>query len=62
VVEICRELLKENIAILLVERNIHVAEALADRIIIILSGRTVHESDAPAFLDNIELRHRYLGV
>ena len=62
VVEICRELLKEKISILLVEQNIHVAEALADRIIIILSGRTVYESDAPAFLGNIELRHKYLGV
>lgn len=62
VVEICRELLKQKISILLVEQNIHVAEALADRITIILSGRTVYESDAPDFLGNIELRHKYLGV
>jgi branched-chain amino acid transport system ATP-binding protein len=62
VVEICHELLKEDISILLVEQNIHVAEALADRIVIILSGRTVFESDASDFLGNIELRHKYLGV
>lgn len=62
VIEICRELLKENISILLVEQNIHVAEALADRISIILSGKTTYESAASVFLKNIELRHKYLGV
>ena len=62
VIEICHELLKENISILLVEQNIHVAEALANRIFIILSGRTVYESDAADFLKNVELRHKYLGV
>lgn len=62
VIGICHELLKENISILLVEQNIHVAEALADRISILLSGRTVHESDASSFLKDIKLRHKYLGV
>jgi len=62
VIEVCRELLKEGISILLVEQNIHVAEALADRIYILLSGRTVYESDAHEFLRDIELRHKYLGV
>ena len=62
VIEICRELLKSNISILLVEQNIHVAEALAGRIYILLSGRTVYESGAGAFLENIELRQKYLGV
>jgi branched-chain amino acid transport system ATP-binding protein len=62
VIEICRELLKSNISILLVEQNIHVAEALASRIYILLSGRTVYESSAGAFLENIELRQKYLGV
>ena len=62
VVEICRELLKENISILLVEQNIHVAEALADRVYILVSGQTVYESTAEQFLENVELRHKYLGV
>lgn len=62
VVEICRQLLQENIAILLVEQNIHVAEALANRVYILVGGRTVHESTAGAFLENIEMRHKYLGV
>jgi branched-chain amino acid transport system ATP-binding protein len=62
VVEICRELLKENISILLVEQNIHVAEALADRVYILVSGKTVHDSTAEKFLEDVELRQKYLGV
>ena len=62
VVDICRELLRNGIAILLVEQNIHVAEALARRVYILLSGKTVHESSAAAFLENQSLRKEYLGV
>ena len=62
VIEICHALLNANIAILLVEQNIHVASALAQRIYIILSGRTVHESAAQAFLENTDLRQKYLGI
>jgi ABC-type branched-subunit amino acid transport system ATPase component len=46
----------------LLEQNIHVASALAQRIYIILSGRTVHESAAHDFLENTELRRKYLGI
>jgi branched-chain amino acid transport system ATP-binding protein len=62
VVETCRELLKNNIAILLVEQNIHVAAALAERIYVLVSGKTVYESAAQAFLANLALRQEYLGV
>ena len=62
VVETCRELRKANISILLVEQNIHVAAAFAERIYILLSGMTVYESAATTFLENLELRQKYLGV
>jgi branched-chain amino acid transport system ATP-binding protein len=62
VIEICRELLKEKISILLIEQNIHVAAALAGRIYILLSGKTVYDSEAGKFLENLELRQKYLGV
>ena len=62
VIETCRTLQREGLAILLVEQNIHVAEALANRIYVIVSGKTVHESPAQAFLEDVELRQRYLGV
>ena len=62
VVETCRELRKAGISILLVEQNIHVAAAFAERIYILLSGRTVYESSATTFLENPQLRQKYLGV
>jgi branched-chain amino acid transport system ATP-binding protein len=62
VVATCRELLRQGISILLVEQNIKVAEALADRIYVLVSGRTVHEAKAEAFLQDRALRERYLGV
>jgi branched-chain amino acid transport system ATP-binding protein len=62
VIETCHELRREGITILLVEQNIHVAEALADRVYILLSGVTAYESTAGEFLENRELRLKYLGV
>ena len=61
-VETCRDLRKAGISILLVEQNIHVTAALAERIYILVSGMTVYESTAPTFLKNLELRQKYLGV
>jgi branched-chain amino acid transport system ATP-binding protein len=62
VIETCHELRREGITILLVEQNIHVAEALADRVYILVSGVTAYESKASEFLENRELRQKYLGV
>jgi branched-chain amino acid transport system ATP-binding protein len=62
VVETCHELRRANISILLVEQNIHVAEALADRVYILVSGKTVYESATDQFLENVEIRQKYLGV
>lgn len=62
VIDTCRKLRKEDISILLVEQNIHVAAALAERVYILLSGKTVFESESKTFLENLELREKYLGV
>lgn len=62
VIETCRKLRKEDISILLVEQNIHVAAALADRVYVLLSGKTVFESESKTFLEDLELREKYLGV
>ncbi len=62
VIEACRELLQNNIAILLVEQNIHVAGLLADRIYVLVSGRTVYEARTSEFLEDHDLRLKYLGV
>lgn len=62
VIETCRQLRQANIAILLVEQNIHVAEALAERVYILVGGVTVYDSPAAQFLDDLDLRIKYLGV
>lgn len=62
VIEACRELLQNDIAILLVEQNIHVAGVLAERVYVLVSGRTVYESRTATFLEDPELRLKYLGV
>ena len=62
VIETCKQLRQANIAILLVEQNIHVAEALAERVYILVGGVTVYDSLAAQFLDDLDLRIKYLGV
>ena len=62
VVETCRELRNAGISILLVEQNMHVAAAFAERIYILLSGMTVYESTATTLLESPELRQKYLGI
>jgi len=62
VIDTVKELQEQGISILLVEQNIHVADALADRVYIIVSGQIVYEDDARSFIDNKELRQKYLSV
>jgi branched-chain amino acid transport system ATP-binding protein len=62
VIATCRQLLRDGLAVLLVEQNIHVAAALAARVYVLVSGQTVYDSPAGEFLGSDELRRRYLGV
>ena len=62
VVETCRELLRDGMSLLLVEQNIHVAAALADRVYVLVSGRTVHQSVASEFFGDQKLRQTLLGL
>ncbi|MGB3413208.1 MAG: ABC transporter ATP-binding protein [Microbacteriaceae bacterium] len=48
--------------ILLVEQNLEVVRQLAERVIIISSGRVVHTGDAKAFLNDEAQIQRFLGV
>jgi len=62
VIDTVKVLQEQGIAILLVEQNIHVADALADRVYVMVSGKTVYEDDASSFIGNKELRQKYLSV
>jgi branched-chain amino acid transport system ATP-binding protein len=61
-VETCRTLVAERIALLLVEQNLGVATALADRILVMVSGRIAVETTAAALAADEDAQRRYLGV
>lgn len=48
--------------VVLVEQNLAVVRALAQRVVVISSGRVVHTGDALEFLDDDALTTRHLGV
>ena len=63
VIEIVRHLRKESgISVLLVEQNIGVADAVADRVYVMLTGQIVHEASGADFAVDVHARKKYLGV
>ena len=56
------DLKRSGLAILLVEQNLYSALAVADRVYVLESGRTVHESDAASIDANPQSLLRFLGV
>jgi branched-chain amino acid transport system ATP-binding protein len=60
---VLRQLAQEGVAVLLVEQNFRLTEAVADRIAIMARGRIVHDDTAKAFqAAEDELRHRWLTL
>lgn len=51
-----------GVAILLVEQNLEVCTQLADRHYILEQGAIVYSGDNTSFLENVEVKDRYLGV
>ena len=51
-----------GLAILLVEQNLYSALAVADRVYVLESGRTVHEASAEAIREDAQSLLRFLGV
>jgi len=63
VIEVIRHLRKEaGVAVLLVEQNIRVADAVADRVYAMVAGQIVHEAPGHAFAQDAAARKEYLGV
>src|SRR4051794_12811829 len=60
--ETCRALVGEGIGLLLVEQNLGVATALADRILVMVSGHIALETTAAQLSADEEAQRRYLGV
>jgi len=60
---VLRRLAAEGVAVLLVEQNLRLTEAVADRILIMAKGRVVHEASAAAFAaEEDAVRHRWLTM
>ena len=56
------ELAREELRILLVEQNLRVATAVADRMLVMLNGRIVDETTPAALEADPAAKQRYLGV
>jgi branched-chain amino acid transport system ATP-binding protein len=61
-IETCGTLVGEGIGLLLVEQNLGMATAVADRILVMVSGRIAHETTAAELLGDEDAQRRYLGV
>ncbi len=58
----CRTLEREGIGLLLVEQNLGMATAVADRILVMVSGQIALETTAAELTSDAEAQRRYLGV
>jgi branched-chain amino acid transport system ATP-binding protein len=62
VIETCQSLVRDGMAILLVEQNLGVATSVAERQLVMVSGRIEAETTATHLNEDSELQRRYLGV
>ncbi len=62
VIDIIRKLAAQGVGLLVVEQNLGVATALADRQLIMVAGRIAAETTAQELTGNIDAQRRYLGV
>jgi branched-chain amino acid transport system ATP-binding protein len=61
-VEAFKRLEHEGLAILLIEQNLGVATGLAERQLVMVSGRIAAETTASALASDQDAQRRYLGV
>ncbi|GAD20545.1 ATP-binding cassette domain-containing protein [Acidovorax sp. MR-S7] len=57
-----RALKEQGVGILLSEQNLHLAEAVADRVCVLEKGRIVHAAPMVDFAGDAQARQAYLGV
>jgi branched-chain amino acid transport system ATP-binding protein len=61
-IDAVHHLVREGVAVLVVEQNLRAASEIADRQLIMVSGRIEIETTARALTGDAELQRRYLGV
>lgn len=57
-----QQLVAEGSAVLIVEQNLRAATSMAERQLVMVSGRIEHETTAGELADNTDLQRQYLGV
>jgi branched-chain amino acid transport system ATP-binding protein len=62
VIETCKALVAEGIAVLLVEQNLGVATEVGDRQLVMVAGRIAAETTAAELKSDPDAQRRYLGV
>ena len=62
VIDTCKALVAEGMAILLVEQNLGVATEVAERQLVMVAGRIAAETTAEALKTDPDAQRRYLGV
>ena len=62
VIETCKALVDDGMAILLVEQNLGVATEVAERQLVMIAGRIAAETSSTALAADPDLQRRYLGV
>jgi branched-chain amino acid transport system ATP-binding protein len=58
----CKELLRSGMAILLVEQNLKAAQLVADRVLVMVTGRVAHQAPITEFIGDQEAKRKYLAV
>ncbi len=61
-IDVVHRLVAEGVAVLVVEQNLRAAVRMADRQLVMVSGRIQAETSAAQLIANPELQHTYLGV
>jgi branched-chain amino acid transport system ATP-binding protein len=62
VIDTIRKLAAQGVGLLVVEQNLGVATALADRQLVMVAGRIAAETTAKDLIGNIDAQRRFLGV
>jgi branched-chain amino acid transport system ATP-binding protein len=62
VIDTIRKLAGQGVGLLVVEQNLGVATALADRQLVMVAGRIAAETTAKDLIGNIDAQRRFLGV
>jgi branched-chain amino acid transport system ATP-binding protein len=61
-IDVVHGLVDEGVAVLVIEQNLRAATRMAERQLVMVSGRIQLETTATELSSSPELQHRYLGV